>query len=449
MKIVIRFIGLLVLCIGFELSVRAQDIATERPNILFILADDLGMEGISSYGGDLHQTPNIDQIGKEGVLFKRAFANPYCTPTRSEILTGRYPFATNTSRVISDYDRHKNMVLDVSQPTFAKQFQKAGYKTAIAGKWQLTFISQNDQIHEFGFDTYMVWQIQTKDKIRTTRYHNPYFRSDGKIIHEEIKDRYGPDVMVDFLIDFMSTNHKSGKPFMAYYTSMLPHFPFVPTPDSEDQTIPESAKGPGVVHGDQKFYPDMVHRLDYNVGRLLDKLDELGISQNTIVIFVADNGTDQHLTSSINGYPLQGGKGTLTDRATRVPMMIRWPGKIQPGSIDEELVKVADFFPTLCEMADVPFPSQPIHGQSFSERISGKGAKVEPREWVHIQRADDRYLRTKEWIVTDKGEFKKVQPYPNDAVKVEDSTLDRKTKKELHQLKKELDSMLIDRPDDK
>src|SRR5690606_14699048 len=103
----------------------------------------------------------------------------------------------------------------------------------------------------------------------------------------------------------------------------------------------------------------------------------------------------------------------------------------------------------LCEMADVPFPSQPIHGQSFSERISGKGAKVEPREWVHIQRADDRYLRTKEWIVTDKGEYKKVQPYPNDAVKVEDSTLDRKTKKELHQLKKELDSMLIDRPDDK
>src|SRR5690606_4824356 len=274
------------------------------------------------------------------------------------------------SRVISDYDRHKDMVLDVSQPTFARQFQKAGYKTAIAGKWQLTFISQNDQIHEFGFDTYMVWQIQTEDKKRTTRYHNPHFRSDGKIIHEEIKNRYGPDVMVDYLIDFMSTKHESGTPFMAYYTSMLPHFPFVPTPDSKDQSIPESAKGTGVVHGDDKFYPDMVHRLDYNVGRLLNKLDELGIAQNTIVIFVADNGTDQHVNTSINGHSFRGGKGTLTDRATRVPMLIRWAGVINPGGIDVELVKVADIFPTFCDLTNVPLLYNPIHGQSFAERFT-------------------------------------------------------------------------------
>src|SRR5690606_4582709 len=133
----------------------------------------------------------------------RAFANPYCTPTRSEILTGRYPFATNTSRVIHDYNLHKDMVLDVSQPTFARQLQQIGYKTAIAGKWQLTFVSKEDQIHNFGFDTYMVWQIVTANNERTTRYHNPHFRRDGKIIADEIKDRYGPDVMVDYLIDFM------------------------------------------------------------------------------------------------------------------------------------------------------------------------------------------------------------------------------------------------------
>src|SRR5690606_17806388 len=433
MKKVDRLIGLLILSIVSVAHVLAQNSSTGTPNVLFILADDLGLEGLSSYGGDLHQTPNIDRIGKEGVLFQRAFANPYCTPTRSEILTGRYPFATNTSRVIYDYEQHKNMVLDVSQPSFARQFQKAGYKTAIAGKWQLTFISKNDQIHEFGFDTYMVWQILNEDNKRTTRYHNPHFRSDGKIIHEEIKNRYGPDVMVDYLIDFISTNHKSGNPFMAYYTSMLPHFPFVPTPASRNQTMPDNASGPGIQHGDSIFYPDMVERLDYNVGRLLNTLEELGIAQNTIVIFVADNGTDQHLTSSINGHTLQGGKGTLTDRATRVPMMIRWPGRIQPGSIDEELVKVADFFPTLCELTDVPFPDQPIHGRSFAQRISGKGTKVAQRDWEHIQRADDRYLRTKEWMVTDKGEFKKVQPYPIDAVKVEASSLDSETKRELQQ----------------
>lgn len=442
MKNMVRLIYLIVVSFLLHDQVRAQDNPTSRPNILFILADDLGIEGLSIYGGELFKTPNIDKIGFEGVKFTRAFANPYCTPTRSEILTGRYPFATNTSRVIYDYEQHKDMVLDVSHPTFAKQFQKAGYKTAIAGKWQLTFVSEKDQIREFGFDTYMVWQILTEDKKRTTRYHNPHFRSDGKILHEEIKDLYGPDVMVDFLIDFIHTNHETGHPFVAYYTALLPHFPFVPTPDSKDQTMPDNALNPGIQHGDQKFYPDMVHRLDYNVGRLLDKLDELGISQNTIVVFVADNGTDQHVNTNINGHVFQGGKGSLTDRGTLVPLLIRWPGVIQPGSTDEELVKVADFFPTLCDFAEVPLPDEFIHGQSFANRITTKGSQIPPREWVHIQRAEDRYLRTKDWIVTDKGEFKKVQPYPFDAEPIDRRDIDDQTLSKLTDLNKTLDKLM-------
>src|SRR5690606_7354820 len=111
---------------------------------------------------------------------------------------------------------------------------------------------------------------------------------DGKIIADEIKDRYGPDVMVDYLIDFMTTNQEKHQPFMAYFTSMLPHFPFVPTPDSENQTMPGNMSGPGIKRGDPQFYPDMVKRLDYNVGRLLDALDKLGIADQTLVIFVAD-----------------------------------------------------------------------------------------------------------------------------------------------------------------
>lgn len=407
------------------------------PNILFILADDLGRECVSSYGSDIFKTPNIDRLAREGVMFTHAFSNPYCTPTRSELLTGRYPFATNTSRVIYDYKHHKDMVLDVSEPSFARQLQQVGYKTAIAGKWQLSFLAKQDWVHEFGFDSYMLWQIMTDKDERTTRFHNPYFRKDGKVIADEIKDRYGPDVMVDYLIDFMKESHKEGKPFMAYYTSLLPHFPWVPTPDSEDQTIPGDVGSQEVVRGNPKFFPAMVDRLDHQVGRLMDALDDLGITRDTIVIFLADNGTDQQLYSSIHGQIVLGGKGTLTDRATQVPLLIRWPGKIKPGSVDDALVKVADFLPTLCELGKAPLPQQPIHGQSFAARLTGNRAGKE-RSWVFIQMADESYLRSKDWIVTDKGEYKKVQPYPKDAEEVDPETLNKATRQYLEQLRAEL-----------
>src|SRR5690606_11967724 len=149
-------------------------------------------------------------------------------------------------------------------------------------------------------------------------------------------------------------------------------------------------------------FPSMVARLDYHVGRLMDALDELGITRDTIVIFISDNGTDQQLYSSINGQIVLGGKGTLTDRATQVPLLIRWPDRIQPGSQDESLVKVADFLPTLCELGGAPLPQQPIHGQSFAAQLTGESTEVKPRNWVYIQMADESYLRTKEWMVTDK-----------------------------------------------
>ncbi len=443
MKIILL---LFLLALLFNVDLFSQEVAStsidhsknnskKKPNILFILADDLGREGIASYGGDLFDTPNIDRLGREGLMFTQAFSNPYCTPTRSEILTGRYPFATNTLLPIYDYERHKDMQLDVSHPTFAKQLQKVGYKTAIAGKWQLTFLAKNDIVHDFGFDTYMLWQILTDENERTTRFHNPHFRKDGRIIADEIKDRYGPDVMVDFLIDFMKKNHEEEKPFMTYYTSLLPHYPWVPNPDSEDQTVPT---GSGIYKGIPKFYPGMVERLDFNVGRLLDSLEELGIAENTIVIFVADNGTDQNLYSSINGQTLLGGKGTSTDRATQVPLLIRWPDKIQPGSKNEDLLEVADFFPTLCEFAGAPLPEEFIHGQSFAAQIFGKNIDVEPRAWVHIEKADERYLRTKNWIVTDKGVYKKIQPYPVDAQSVDPKILDRSTRERLQGLEDKL-----------
>lgn len=404
---------------GYPVDINDQ----KKPNILFILADDLGQEGVSAYGGSLIKTPNIDRLADEGMMFTNMFVNPYCTPTRSELLTGRYPFRTNTLFPISNYERHKNDVLDKSEPSFARQLRKAGYKTAIAGKWQLSFLAHQDWLNDFGFDTYMLWQIQTKEGERTTRYHHPYYRSDGKILNEEIKDRYGPDVLIDFLSDFMETSHREGKPFMAYYTAMLPHFPWVPTPDSKDKNL-TTGFSRGIDYGIPKFYPDMVSRLDHNVGRLLDTIEKLNIAENTLVIFLTDNGTDQHLYSFINDQVFYGGKGTLTDRGSQVPLLIRWPGNIEPGSKNHDLIEAADFLPTFCDLTGASLPEEQIDGKSFANLLTNSGDSYEPREWVHIQTANGRYLRTKEWIITDQGRYKKVQPYPEDAVVMEREDID-------------------------
>lgn len=434
----------LFLCSAFTASAQepSSDESGEpvQPNILFILADDLGLEGISAYGGELVGTPNIDRLADEGMTFTHMFVNPYCTPTRSELLTGRYPFATNTLFPIWDYDRHKNDVLDVSQPSFARQLKQAGYRTAIAGKWQLSFLSKQDWVHDFGFDTYQFWQLMDAGNQRTTRYYNPYYRRDGEVISADIEDRYGPDVMIDFLTEFMQKSNDEGQPFLAYYTALLPHWPWVPTPESVDQTAPENnLHGRGIA----KFYPDMVRRLDHNVGRLLGTLDQLGIAEETVVIFLTDNGTDQHLYSKIRGQTLYGGKGTLTDRGSRVPLLMRWPGRIEPGSENAALVEAADFLPTLCKIAGAPLPEAPIHGKSFAEGLSGEDP-AGGKEWVHIQKENGRYLRTKEYIVTITGIIKRVQPYPDDAAEVDPESLGATARETIDRLERALNELTTD-----
>lgn len=414
----------------------------DRPNILFILVDDLGRELISSYGSNDFQTPNIDRIANEGIKFNHAFANPFCTPSRSEILTGRYPFVTDTTFPIWHYENHKDSVLDVSEPSFARQLQKSGYATAIAGKWQLSFLRTQDWVHDFGFDTYMLWQLVSEDGERTTRFYNPYYRKDGRVIADEISDRYGPDVLVDYLIEFMD-NHSGKKPFMAYYTALHPHFPWIPTPDSEDQTMPVH-DGIGNFIGDPKFFPDNVDRLDKDVGRLLDSLEEMGIADNTIVIFISDNGTDQRLVNTFNNMDVPGGKATLTDRGTMVPLLIRWPEKIMPGTIDNELVELADFFPTFVEIAGAEIPNQVIHGKSFAKRLIRANETENHKPWIHLQMNNDRNLRTKDWFITEEGIFKKVQNYPVDAIEFNLQDLSEGEHEMLRDLVRELKSLPLE-----
>ncbi len=383
---------------------KVKDKSLKRPNIVVILADDLGIECLSSYGGTSYETPNLDKLATQGMRFTHVFSNPLCSPSRAQLLTGRYSFKNGVPIVLFDPQNHSNTYLKTNQPSFPRQLKQAGYTTAIAGKWQLSFLDQRNEVSDFGFDQYQLWQLFGKDGQKTRRYYQPHFNRNGTIIEDEIKDRYGPEVNVEFLIDFIKKNTDKKKPFLAYYTCLLPHYPWAPTPDSEDQNDPVKK---GTDKGNTKFFPDMVKYLDKNVGRIMDTLDKLSIADNTVLLFLADNGTSNSINSRWkDGKIIKGGKGTMTDRGTRVPLIVRWPKHIKKGTTNDDLIDFSDLCPTICELAGASLPADKIHGRSFVPQLLGKPGN--PREWIHVQNGHERHVRSREYILNNKNQLRPV-----------------------------------------
>ena len=376
---------------------------TDKPNVVLILADDLGVECLSAYGGTSHQTPNIDRLAKEGMRFTRCFANPYCSPSRGQLLTGRYPFQ-NGLKVVLHSRNQENIYLHPSQPSFPRQLKQHGYATQIVGKWHVALEHKHNTIREFGFDHYQTWSIFDEKGGKTTRYWSPYLMRDDRVIADQIKDRYGPDVDLEVYLDFIRTSAKNKQPFLAHYSTCLPHYPWEPTPDSKDKTY----RAPGPAHkGDPKYFPDMVAYLDKQIGIMLRTLDDLGIADDTIIMFLADNGTDSGLVNTWgDGKRIAGGKGTMTDRGTHVPLIVRWPGRIKAGGICDDLVDLTDFMPTLCELTGASLPDAKIHGRSFAPQLLGKPGN--PREWIHIQNGNDRQVRNSEYMLDNKDRLRRV-----------------------------------------
>lgn len=386
-----------------------------NPNVLLIVADDLGVECLSMYGGKSHPTPNLNRLAKEGMHFSRFFSNPFCSPSRAQLLTGRYPFQ-NGLRVVLHSKQQEDIYLRPSQPSFVRQLKQHGYATQLVGKWHVALEHKHNTICDFGFDHYQTWSIFDENGKKTTRYWNPYLLKDDRIIAEEIKERYGPDVDLEVSLDFIKSSVKNKKPFLLYYSTCLPHYPWEPTPDSKDR----SYRAPDPRHkGDPKYFPDMLAYLDKQIGIMLKSLDDLGIADNTIVMFLADNGTDTDLVHTwADGKKIVGGKGTMTDRGTHVPLIVRWPGKIKSNSICAHLVDLSDIFPTLCELTGAAMPAQKIHGRSISPQLLGNPGQL--REWIHIQNANDRQLRSGEYMLNNKGQLRQVvemgEPDPREII---------------------------------
>lgn len=371
------------------LPILAQD---TPPNIILIMADDLGYETLTCNGGESYETPHLDQLAASGARFTRAYATPLCTPSRVQIMTGQYSFR--------NYKRFG--YLDPGQSTFANDLRDAGYHTAIAGKWQLAGDEQSPD--GFGFDQYCLWQLYEGDY--WYRYKSPRIIQNGKKLSTtKMDEAYGPEVFTDFLLDFI-TEHQDD-PFLAYYPMVLVHDPFQPTPDHPDY---EDFQLKGL--NDTTYFRDLIRYMDQQVGKIYHHMDSLGLLDNTVFIFTGDNGTDRDVISRFRGQNLKGHKGYTTDAGTHVPMIVSAKGKVAPGTIYEHLVDFTDIRPTLQSIAGAEnTEAAPVDGLSFWTAITGI-SKTPPRKaifcsynpmWAHF--TPRAYVQDKEYKLYSDGQF--------------------------------------------
>lgn len=328
------------------------------PNIVLILADDLGHEVLNSYGGTSYRTPHLDRLAAEGMRFENAYATPLCTPTRARLMTGKYNFR--------NYERFG--YLSPRERTFANHLQEAGYATVMAGKWQLG--GDEATPHGFGFDEYLLWQLVERNN--WTRYKDPVLTRSG-VGTDTLRGRYGPEVLLKFVEGFIERHRE--EPFLVYYSMVLPHSPFAPPPGH-----PEFASHPVVGTNDTVYFPAVIEYVDGIVGRLMRRLEELDLRDNTLVLFVGDNGTDRGVVSRMGDRLIQGRKAHTTDAGTHVPLIVSWPGVVARGVVREELVDVGDLFPTILEAAGVRSAPEFPDAISLYPTLS-EGAR-HPRRWI-------------------------------------------------------------------
>jgi len=332
----------------------------KKPNLILIMADDLGYETIGANGGTSYQTPALDKLAATGARFTQCYVQPLCTPTRVQLMTGQY-----------NVRNYLNFgTLEPRAVTFGNLLQDAGYATCITGKWQLGHDVNLPK--KFGFDEACLWQ-HTR---RPPRYANPGLEVNG-VEKDFVSGEYGPDLVNDYAIDFIT--RQQSKPFFLYYPLMLTHSPYQPTPDSA--AWDPMAKGEQGKQS-EKHFGDMVEYMDKLLGKLIATLDALGLRENTLVVFLGDNGTGKGTRSMMGDKVVIGGKGSTTAAGMHVPLIVNWPGQVAPGAVKHELVDSTDFLPTLLDAAGVKPPAKlPLDGRSFLPLLRGNSST--PREWIY------------------------------------------------------------------
>ena len=325
----------------------------------------MGCEPIGCYGGETVKTPHLDALAKGGMRFDHCYSMPVCHPSRMALMTGRYPFNLKA--------RWGSFPAELEEDSIGRVMQRAGYATAVAGKWQLVLMKKDvQQPARLGFDEWSVFGWH-----EGARFHDPMIYQNGKV-RTDAKGKYGPDLYVEFLGEFMEKSVKAEKPFFAYYSMALAH-------DVTDDLKWQVKYAPGKDRW--MNYSEMVVSMDDMIGKLVAHLDRLKIREDALVIFTGDNGTAarsklrflgekgkkyeyESVVMKQNGKMIPGGKGQTNDRGTHVPLIANWPGKICAGSVSQDLVDFSDWLPTFADLGAAELPKGvKLNGQSFASSL--------------------------------------------------------------------------------
>jgi len=378
------------------------------------MADDMGYETLSVNGGLSYETPHLDSLAQHGMRFTHAFSTPLCTPTRVQLMTGKYNFRNYRGFGI----------LDPQEQTIATLLQDLGYTTGIAGKWQLygneyqrTLAGMGGSTPtQAGFDEFALWQLLELG----SRYKSPtlhYSNSESEVF----PDLYGPDLFADYIEEFFQRHQED--PFFLYFPMVLPHDPFLPTPSHPNFDLSETDSDP-------QYFSAMINYVDQVVGRIANQLNALDLDRQTLLLFTTDNGTHRSITSIDEAGFIRGNKGYPDVAGTHVPLIAYWPGTIKPNVVHDALIDFTDFLPTLMEVAGGVIPDHFVSdGLSFYGHLTGKTDTTRPWIYCHYDPQwgsfkPARWAQDHHWKLYGDGRFFNWSADREEKLILEESTLD-------------------------
>lgn len=371
------FIGVASGIIQFSHSQALADNSLARPNLLVILADDLGYGDLGCYGAQDMRTPVLDTFCASGMTFENFYANcPVCSPTRASLLSGRYPDLVGVPGVIRTHPENSWGSLDPGTELLPETARRAGYATAIIGKWHLGLESPN-MPNQRGFDHFHGFLGDMMDDYYHHRRHNIeyMYRNTEQITPEG----HATELFGQWTEDYLATRKDNPQPFLLYLAFNAPHSPIQP-PSEWLQKVRQRETG---ITDKRAALVALVEHMDHVIGGVLEALQSNGLADNTIVVFTSDNGGSLKHGGTCGA--LRDGKGSMYEGGLKVPTAVVWPGRISPGSRTSQWALSMDILPTLFDAAGIEY-SQTIEGRSFLPTLLGQDQQPLRQQWYFVRR---------------------------------------------------------------
>ncbi len=402
--------GYFIVLLFMSLIISCEPKEFEKPNIILIMADDLGYGDIGCYGNNEIKTPALDKLATMGLKFTDYHSNgAVCSPTRAALLTGRYQQRSGIEGVIYAKGETRQTGLDIEELTFGDFMKSTGYATGIVGKWHLGYRIDYNPIYQ-GFDYFRGYVSGNID------YHSHIdgagFSDWWHDLEKVEEEGYVTDLVTEYALTFIEKN--KDKPFFLYVAHEAPHFPYQGRNDIADRT--QNGKFPGLGSRTDKAgaYKEMIEVMDEGIGKIVDRLVMLGLSNNTLIIFCSDNGGSNSVADNGN---LKGSKGSLWEGGHRVPAIAYWPNSIRPGTSTKETVMSMDLFPTFVNLSKAeslpdfkfdgvditsllldnkPLPERTLFWKYRNQKVARKG------KWKLMVDIDDSYLYNLDADISEK-----------------------------------------------